>query len=340
MNKRKLKLCMLAVCKACGLFALVRRGTRSQLRILCYHGFSVGEESRWSGGIMMSPEVLRRRLALLRTGGYPVLPLDDAVKRLKQGTLPANSVAITIDDGFQTTYTVAHDIFQEFSFPYTVYVTTYYSDKDIPIINLILSFALWKTKRKEINTNFMMRDEIFDISSDKGKKNLFEFAFATIDTIKNIDVKKEMLAKLLENLDLDVSDILSRNTLKVLTSEQIRALSNDGVAIEMHTHRHRFPEDRQLLHSELATNQNRLHAITGKTPTHLCYPSGEYYVSALPFLEEFGIASATLAEEGLNNSATNPLLLKRFLDAETLADLEFEAYLSGFTPSIKRICGL
>jgi len=54
----------------------------------------------------MAPELfvteafLRRRFEIIRDGGYMILPLGEAVARLRGGTLPGRSVVITFDDGF------------------------------------------------------------------------------------------------------------------------------------------------------------------------------------------------------------------------------------------------
>ena len=49
----------------------------------------------------------------------------------------------------------------------------------------------------------------------------------------------------------------------------------------------------------------------------------------LPWLQEAGVVSATTCETGFASRSSNPLLLPRFLDNETLSDIEFESWLTG-----------
>ena len=75
---RELKCLFYRVSKRLGLFALARRLTAGQLRILCYHGLSIDDEHIYSPGLFMRPEMVRSRLEILVRDGYPVLPLDQA----------------------------------------------------------------------------------------------------------------------------------------------------------------------------------------------------------------------------------------------------------------------
>src|SRR2546426_384459 len=80
---------------------------RRRLLILCYHGVSLQDEHEWNPELFVTPEFLRRRFEILRDGGYVVLPLGEAVLKLRRGTLPPRCVALTFDDGFYNFYAAA-----------------------------------------------------------------------------------------------------------------------------------------------------------------------------------------------------------------------------------------
>jgi hypothetical protein len=69
---------------------------------------------------------LRERLQSLRDGGYTILPLSEATRRLYEGTLPARSVALTFDDGAIDFERRALPVLREFNAPATLYLTTFY----------------------------------------------------------------------------------------------------------------------------------------------------------------------------------------------------------------------
>src|SRR5215471_1364360 len=120
----------LRLCRACGLFALSRRLTVNGLRILGYHGFSRDDECDFRPGLFMRPETFAARLEYLRSHGYKVLDLDEALCRLAIDTLPSSAVVITIDDGFAGTASFALPLLRAFRMPATIYVTTYYAAKE------------------------------------------------------------------------------------------------------------------------------------------------------------------------------------------------------------------
>jgi len=131
-----------------GIFRLVADGSwrRQRLLILCYHGISRTDEHVWRPASYMQPEVFRQRLEILQRNSYNVLPLGEALTRLQAAELPPRSVAITFDDGGYDFYASAFPLIQTFAFPVTVYQTTYYSDYQKPIFNLVCSYILWKRR--------------------------------------------------------------------------------------------------------------------------------------------------------------------------------------------------
>ena len=132
----------LHACRALGVFRLSRLATRHKLRILCYHGFSLGDEHEFRSLLFTTEATFRKRLQYLRDQGFVVLPLAEALEQLARGNLPADACAVTIDDGFFNTKQVAHPLLSEFGFPYTVYVTTYYCEHGSPIFRLAVQYVL------------------------------------------------------------------------------------------------------------------------------------------------------------------------------------------------------
>jgi peptidoglycan/xylan/chitin deacetylase (PgdA/CDA1 family) len=91
--------------------------------VLVYHRFAAGSESR---DPMEVPQTnFRAQMALLRDEGYQVIPLRDLGEFLAgRRALPRKSVVITIDDGFESAYTIGFPVLREFDFPATLFVYT------------------------------------------------------------------------------------------------------------------------------------------------------------------------------------------------------------------------
>ena len=324
--------------KRSGVFTIVDRSKwrRQRLLILGYHGIAISDEHVWDGGHFISPDVFRQRLQLLKTSGCAVLPLDEAVKRLYANDLPPRAVAITFDDGTTDFYQRAFPVLNEFGFPVTLYLTTFYADYQKPIFDLMISYLLWKG-----------REHVLDLSGITGRRSPSTLAdkpardavtaeireFARNEGL-SADDKDALARSVAEQFKVDYEALLGQRKLHILSPEEVSELSAQGVDVQLHTHRHRTPRNRELFLREIEDNRKRLRDLTGITAEHFCYPSGDYDPVFLPWLEEAGIVSATTCETGLASRDSHPLLLPRLLDVSNLSPVEFEGWLTGISSAL------
>jgi hypothetical protein len=133
-----------------GAFRASSRATSGRLTILCYHGISLDDEHHFRPGLFMRPALFAERLDWLRANGYSVLPLAEAVERLRAGRIRAKEVVITIDDGFHGTAARGLPLLAERGFPVTLYVTTYYVRWNHPIFRLALQYFFWRARDRVI----------------------------------------------------------------------------------------------------------------------------------------------------------------------------------------------
>lgn len=91
--------------------------------ILGYHRF----EDRVRDSLALSPEDLRKQMEAIRDAGLEVISMDDFLAwRRGEKSIPDQAVLITIDDGYDDTYSKAWPIFQEFGYPFAFFVYTDY----------------------------------------------------------------------------------------------------------------------------------------------------------------------------------------------------------------------
>ena len=136
--KSAIKVSVFYAARACGLFALSRRIYRHKVRILCYHGFTLHNEHQFVPGLFIEPEVFRRRLHYLQTRGYRVQRLGDAFECIRNDAIAADTVVLTIDDGFYSVFSRAVPLLREFDVPATLYLTSYYLDEGCPMFTLVV----------------------------------------------------------------------------------------------------------------------------------------------------------------------------------------------------------
>jgi peptidoglycan/xylan/chitin deacetylase (PgdA/CDA1 family) len=335
----KVKTAIYALAKRTGLFALARRLTRKQLRILCYHGTSMRDESAFRPGLFIDPDVFEKRLQTLRDQGFPVLELGEALTRQEQGTLPDNAVVITIDDGFYSTYRHAMPALQKHGFPATVYVTSYYCGKNAPVFRLAVQYLFWAARAPSLELGPLGLRGITG-SVDLTVPAVREQAMWTLinhgESALTEDQRQALTRQLALALGVDFEALVQQRLVGLMTPEEVTAMARAGVDVQLHTHRHRLPHDRNEVARELSENRAFLEPLVGKKLDHLCYPSGLWTPEHWHMLQEHHVASATTCEPGLNDASTPRLALKRFLDGAEISELEFEAELHGFSELLRR----
>ena len=141
--------------------------------------------------------------------------------------------------------------------------------------------------------------------------------------------KDTVARKLAEKLGVDYGILLAHRMLQIMSPEEAEQTFQSGVDLQLHTHRHRTPRDKTLFQREIKDNSDYLERLTGKTPVHFCYPSGDYCPDFLPWLAEIGIKTATTCERGLAKANSPDLLLPRFLDDSSVDLLRFQSFVAG-----------
>ncbi len=331
---KPIKLVVLRTARSLGSFALLAQSgwRRQRLLILCYHGVSLTDEHLWNPRLYVSPQFFRERLELLHGGGYAVLPLGEAITRLYRGTLPPRAVVLTFDDGHYDFLPAAHPILQDYGYPATVYLTTYHSDCNVPIFGLICSYMLWQARERVIDLAPLTGGPsvVLGESSDRARALALLVSYAREQQLSAME-KHALAGRVATRLAIDFDDICARRVLHLLNPDEVRQLAGRGVDFQMHTHCHRSPRIEGPYREQVSRNRERIEELTGRSPQHFCYPSGETAPAFLPWLSAEGVRSAVTCEHALATRAQHPLLLPRLLDHSGLTAIEFQGWLCGFS---------
>jgi hypothetical protein len=125
-----------------------------------------------------------------------------------------------------------------------------------------------------------------------------------------------------------------------MSPQEIAALRKQGFSIQLHTHRHRLPDDAREIAREIGDNRSILGTLTDEALEHLCYPSGIWNAGQWPALTNVGVTSATTCLPGLNSPETPALALRRFLDVQDISADEFAAEMLGIKELYRRVRGV
>jgi peptidoglycan/xylan/chitin deacetylase (PgdA/CDA1 family) len=277
----------------------------------------------------------------LHATGVPVLPLGEAMERLRAGDLPDETTVVTIDDGFHSTVRCGLDVVRALSIPMTVYITSYYAQKQNPIFGLVVQYMFWRTAQKtaDLRGLGLPLDPRFTWT-DREEANACAQEVVDFGERHLSEDERILLARSLgDRLRVPFEPIAKSKDLTLMSADEIAGLARAGVDIQLHTHRHRLPLDEGSVRREIEDNRAFLEPIVGRPLRHLCYPSGLFNSVQWPWLERLGITSATTCVPGLNGKNTPSLGLTRFLDGDNVTDIEFEAEMSGFVELTRRGSG-
>src|SRR5258708_7024255 len=269
---KKFKQAALKSLKSAGVSTLVHnsRWRRKRLLILAYHGVALSDEHLFNGSQFISTDLFRDRLELLRSSRCAVLPLDEAVERLYADDLPDRAVAITFDDGLSDFYRRAFPLIKEFDIPVTLYLTTFYSHYQRPVFDLMCSYLLWKGRRNVLDLRPLTGQ---DLRTDLRELDVREAALKQIHAFArgqklSADEKDVFASSLAAHLQVDYESLLDQRTMHNFTSDEVVQLAAAGIDVQLHTHRHRTPKDRQLFLKEIEDNRKSIQEMTGKNAVH------------------------------------------------------------------------
>ena len=109
-----------------------------KLPILVYHHFS--EQETNENSLIIGRENFKRQIKYLKDNGYHAISIRQLVDFVEKGSpLPEKPVLITMDDGYESNYTIAYEVLKEFDTKATIFMighavgTSTYKDTGQPL---------------------------------------------------------------------------------------------------------------------------------------------------------------------------------------------------------------
>jgi len=270
---------LLAFAKLSGGFAIARRALRKHLRILAYHGLWTTPGFAFGDRLFMGPDQFKRRMEWLKRSCYRVLSLDEAVAALANGTLRDNSVVITIDDGWKSTYTHMLPILEQWGLPATVYITSWYADKQIPVLNVALNYVL-QCSNVDNFTWYSPKHSAMPLRlGDRKDRQVTALKLdRMLQELPTIAERLHEFREICKLADVSTEPWWSAGQFHLMNREEIRLAYQRGLNIQLHTHRHGNVDSATgLLAEELSQNRSYLADACGSDHlAHFCYPNGRY----------------------------------------------------------------
>lgn len=320
---------------AVGVPAFFAWRNRRRLPILMYHGLVERPlvPACWH---QLEVAAFRRQIAWV-AAHHRVLPLEEALARLADGTLPERSLAVTFDDGYRSNLVLGLPILEEFRVPATVFlVTDLVGTGDVPWADR-LYLALARTKASSATSAALALAEA-PLSSDADRARAYETAVRAAKALPRV-AKDAALARLFADLGQDGS--FDPGDFRMLSWDDVAALSRSGlVTVASHTRTHQILSrctDAEV-RAEVGPAHEELSRRVGRAPRVMAYPVGrriDYDARAIAAVAEAGIPFALTTVEGLAGPGSAPLELPRLGIGHDLAYSRFRLLVTGALAALR-----
>jgi len=289
-----------------------------RLRILCYHGVcpDSARSSASTPDCFVTASEFTAQMRHLAANAL-VLPLADAVSRLRDGTLPPRAVCVTFDDGFANNLHIAYPVLAKYRIPATIFLSSAYveSGEFHPFIMLKL-LAIYR-------------------GDSDARSALQDYKSAPLDTV---------LTRAKPWWDAARSCVTGTDheVLRPLSVAELRSFDPELIEFGGHGHTHCI-----LSHESDTRRRDEIHRCTdliagwtGRPVRLFAYPNGQptdFGAFDQDVLRGAGITAAVTGIAGANAASADPLALRRYplgLHHDTAG---FRAELSGLRSAILRM---
>lgn len=308
-------------------FARLRRSRR--LAILMFHGVEAAPLSP-SCSYVLDAATLRRELTYVRRH-FHVLPLAEALVRLRDGTLPRNAAALTFDDGTRNLATHAAAVLRDLGLPAAVFLATgpmgttdaLWPDR------LWLAFARTTVPEVDLGPIGLGPRPLRNTADRNETRDTVVQHFKQLPDPERLARVEWLVAALGPEDDTD------RGPFQMLSWDEARALAGDGrVALYPHTVTHpilsRCADEK--VEYEVSASCLTLEQETGRAPEIFAYPNGgvdDFDERARAALRRNGIRWALSTTNGFADRESDPLALPRIGIASQHSFAVFRLKLAG-----------
>ncbi len=282
-------------------------GPNARLSILIYHRVLAATDPIFPGEA--TTESFDRQMAQVKRV-FNVLPLPEAVARLKSGTLPARAACITFDDGYADNLTLATPILQKHGLKATFFIATAYLNGGRMFNDTVIE-AIRRADADHIDLRALDLGE-HDVATPQAKAKAIGHI---LPIVKYLPLGKR------EDTVAELAQRVTRQPLPndlMMTTAQLKALYAAGMEIGGHTERHPILArlDDAATRAEIAAGRDWLESTLGNKVRVFAYPNGrpvaDYRPEQARIVESLGIEGAVSTQYGVSTRATDPWQLRRF----------------------------
>lgn len=281
-------------------------GRRGKVSILIYHRVLPAPDPLRTGD--PDADTFRWQMQLL-ADHFNVLPLREAARRLREGSLPPRAACVTFDDGYADNCTIALPILREVGLPATFFIATAYLDGGRMFNDTLIEFAKAVLAGPCDLSALGLGTHAIDTVADRRR-----LMGTLIGHFKYQPPEQRLPAA--EKLAADFGIRLPDNLM--MSTEQLRALHAASMDIGGHTHTHPIlaRQDAEAARNEIGLGKDRLEALLGSPVRVFAYPNGrpvkDYGPEHVRMAVECGFEAAVSTRPAAADRDSGPHELPRF----------------------------
>jgi len=285
-----------------------------------YHRVAVESFDPW--GLAVSPANFAAQLDWLQRNRR-VIALPVFVDLLRRGTLPANAVAITFDDGYACNAEVASPLLAARGLPATIFLPTelitagrefWWDDLERIVLNC-------STPRIDLRLPSGVRSvELGERQSDDRiwapgalpatpRQSAFQKVWEMLKVLAP-EAQQEAMDNLRDQAGTPQSP---RRSHRPMTGDEIRQVQSAGIEIGAHSLTHTSLSSRDIAAQAAEISQSRAQctAITGIPPSSFAYPYGDYDAHSPGLAADAGFTCACTTDANHVRRNSDPFALPR-----------------------------
>lgn len=254
-----------------GGFNVIKFITRYEPKAIMYHRFSMAPEAG-----KVSVDEFDRQMSELRSA-FNVLSMSAACDHLLNGRkLPANTIVLTIDDGYSDFYTIAYPILKRYGLPATLYITTDFIDGKCWLWPDIVSYIIDNTNLDVIQTETEFTGKIsFSLRTRAERSAAWHNIINLCISVEN-GHRKQLIQSVLDNVEISLPAVPVAEYAP-LTWEQLGDMAQHNIDIGAHTLSHPILSrlEPNEIDREIFGSKRRIEERISYTVCSFCYPNGQ-----------------------------------------------------------------
>ena len=277
------------------------------MTIVAYHRIIEDDHVGVRPYISVTKRALRRQIQFFKKH-YSVIPLEEAVERIKENRIDRHYLVITFDDGYRDNHDLGLDIFVSEGVRPAIFITTDCVDKRQELWPDTIRHALYGAR---FSAPIALREPEIIIKPKLSSR--IGATKAIIAHVKNMD--SEQRSMYLDALQQRLRSPPAGDRL-MLSWDEVQSLSRGGVTIGSHTVTHQVLArvDERAARAEIGDSKRVLEAKTGNRVTFFAYPNGtsaDFTDSTIDELKQAGYSAAVTTMRGVNKSGADVYRLRR-----------------------------